>query len=66
MTQKLSITVDLINGARGRTRTGTVSLPTDFESVASTNFATWGKLDKQYTNIPIQKMQYLFLLLLAL
>ena len=28
------------NGARGRTRTGTVSLPVDFESTASTNFTT--------------------------
>ena len=28
------------DGARGRTRTGTVSLPTDFESVASTSFTT--------------------------
>ena len=27
-------------GAGGRTRTGTVSLPTDFESVASANFTT--------------------------
>ena len=28
------------NGARGRSRTGTISLSTDFESVASTNFTT--------------------------
>ena len=30
----------LTHGARGRTRTGTVLLPTDFESVASTSFTT--------------------------
>ena len=29
-----------INGARGRTRTGTVLLPGDFKSPASTDFAT--------------------------
>ena len=28
------------NGTRGRTRTGTVFPPVDFESTASTNFAT--------------------------
>jgi hypothetical protein len=32
--------LDLI-GAQGRTRTDTVSLPADFESAASTDFATW-------------------------
>lgn len=32
-------------GARGRTRTGTVSLPVDFESTASTNFTTRALLD---------------------
>ena len=31
---------ELIFGARGRNRTGTVSLPRDFKSLASTNFAT--------------------------
>lgn len=30
----------LRNGARGRTRTGTASLPVDFESTASTSFTT--------------------------
>ena len=29
------------NGAQGRNRTGTVSPPRDFKSLASTNFATW-------------------------
>ena len=29
-----------VNGARGRTRTGTVLPPRDFKSLASTNFAT--------------------------
>ena len=33
-----------IFGPQGRTRTGTVLLPTDFESVASTDFTTWGYL----------------------
>ncbi len=28
-------------GAQGRSRTGTVFLPGDFKSPASTNFATW-------------------------
>ena len=32
-------------GAGGRTRTGTVSLPTDFESVTSTNSITPAKKD---------------------
>ena len=32
-------------GAGGRTRTGTVSLPVDFESTASTNFTTRALLD---------------------
>ena len=30
----------LVNGTEGRNRTGTVSLPLDFESSASTSFAT--------------------------
>ena len=30
----------IYNGARGRNRTGTVSLPLDFESSASTSFTT--------------------------
>ena len=29
-----------LSGARGRNRTGTVFLPRDFKSLASTNFAT--------------------------
>ncbi len=29
------------DGAQGRNRTGTVLLPRDFKSLASTNFATW-------------------------
>ena len=32
---------DTRNGAQGRNRTGTVLLPRDFKSLASTNFATW-------------------------
>ena len=30
----------ILHGTRGRTRTGTVVTPVDFESTASTNFAT--------------------------
>ena len=33
------------HGAGGRTRTGTVSLPVDFESTASTNYTTRALLD---------------------
>ena len=40
-------------GARGRTRTGTVSLPTDFESVASTNFATWATTNNYYIQFKV-------------
>ena len=39
--EKLDPTIQ--NGAQGRTRTGTVSLPVDFESTASTNFTTRAK-----------------------
>lgn len=42
------------NGARGRTRTGTVSLPVDFESTASTNFTTRA--------LPVYYIQYYSLL----
>ena len=35
-----SILFIIINGARGRSRTGTVLLPRDFKSLASTNSAT--------------------------
>ena len=35
---------NFLNGPRGQTRTGTVSLPVDFESTASTNFTTRGNL----------------------
>ena len=45
-------------GARGRTRTGTVSLPTDFESVASTSFTTRALLS--YYISTQNKMQYFF------
>ena len=34
----------LVSGTRGRTRTGTVFTPVDFESTASTNFATLASL----------------------
>ena len=36
----LRIPLEGVNGARGRTRTGTVLPPRDFKSLASTNFAT--------------------------
>lgn len=38
----------LTHGARGRTRTGTVLLPTDFESVASTSFTTRASASSLY------------------
>ena len=41
-------------GADGRTRTGTVSLPTDFESVASANFTT----SAYYLNILAQNFAF--------
>ena len=34
-----------LSGARGRNRTGTVFLPRDFKSLASTNFATRALFD---------------------
>ena len=37
--------VECLYGARGRNRTGTVFLPRDFKSLASTNFATRAKMD---------------------
>ena len=42
-------------GAGGRTRTGTVSLPTDFESVASANFTTPAHI---YLNILAQNFAF--------
>ena len=38
---------EALNGTRGRTRTGTVFPPGDFESPASTNFATRAGTKKQ-------------------
>ena len=40
-----SLCFQIKNGARGRTRTGTVSLPVDFESTASTSFTTRARED---------------------
>lgn len=44
--KKSTQSIDILSyGAQGRTRTGTVLRPTDFESVASTNFATWALVE---------------------
>ncbi len=43
LNKKIDTVVSILNaldGARGRNRTGTVSLPLDFESSASTSFTT--------------------------
>ncbi len=48
--------VSSCSGTRGRTRTGTVLPPTDFESVASTNFATLAKWDGILTKNPCPSM----------
>ena len=49
-------------GARGRSRTGTVSLPTDFESVASTSFTTRALLD--YYSVLYCELQSFFVIFL--